>query len=446
MHIESLLKTTHFTCDRHQNQLFHPYIVAAENLIRTHRQINTVGEDKLIFLPAYTSRASPGVVLIKSTGYVIGDCHFVELVYNLNRLAISQSMVDANDPLSRSVFTEKSLIQNFRALLFRYLTFRLFKVPHLSLALSEAYAELACPLSFAVRTADMEHLEKLSEFQWTYVLNHEISHIVFRGLSFHQKKDEFDWVLKTINSHTSMYSTVSAHSGEAVKGEWWARDHELYVANQKQFSEQICNSFDKRIAEEISCDILAHRMNLLNWCLHNKVEYSIDGDACLAALSCTLSAANLINNYQHLLSLLSEFWVRISKSIENGSLLEHEIEKIWTDTNTNAQETFLRGDMGANSAMLGSLASLKGESAIRLDDPQVFEYLNKCISARRTPGTLEHFENRLSRAWSTLSQTAGVCIDTNLVMNIVNRAIRSTTKLSKAEALKQSMINACWDF
>jgi hypothetical protein len=451
MDVARFLARTRFIRSDFPDESRYRFSAEANDLISRFCAAHSLPRADIAFHPAYTSRASPELIRLGSRRHIIWDYHFVELVTSFNLVTLSAALLDGRDATVTASLPRDSLRNHFLASLFKYLSCQLFRRPHLSLALADAFAQLAGPLRTPVPSEDADRLAELEVFQWVYVLHHELVHVYFATVPEADRRQEFDWLAGAFRTMSDVHRLVREHGTAAPLNHggldlyWLSReDYEPYESMLTSYSEQMLRAFDKRIAEEILCDMLALRVTAIASCIGAGAPFRFDDDSCVYALEFSRSAANSINSFRQLLEYLRVFWQRLAQSDERVGLTRSAIEKERQAAATMIQEVFLRGSIGLEAAWYGSVASALGQRELRLDDPHLLAHVEKSMVERQDGLGVEGFDEMLTRAWSSLKDSAHTCVDTEVVEVIFNQSRETAAKLNPAQALEEACSAIGW--
>jgi hypothetical protein len=425
------------------------YSESADAIISLFCKNYAIPRDTIVFHPTYTSRASPELFRLEERLYIVWDYHFAELIQTFNLATIALVLLDAENPITTAGVTRETALSHFRACLFRFLSSQFFRRSHFSLVFAEAFSELACKLGIPTPRDLADRLARLRGFQWSYILHHELAHITFSRLSEQQRKLEFDHVLIVIklvrDNHDIANSLAGRHSRLQSDPEradrWWSAGDDVYGEMLTNFSEKMTSNFDKAIAEEIACDILALRMSVLHWCTANNIPFNFHNHRCVAGMEQVRAAANSINNFRSVLEITRAFWVGLAEEHQvNDKKIPTRlvISELREKARSALQEMFLRGSVGLEAGWYGNVAAALGKKELRLDNKYLHAHLKKSMRERRTGVGIEGFDEQFTQAWQQLIQVATALMDDEVVEPLFEAIQRRMAELSPEQARKKA--------
>ena len=441
-----LARTRHIRfCFPHEDA--YRFSESADTIISRFCEGFSIPRSDIVFYPAYTSRASPELIRLNATWYIVWDYHFAELIHSFNITTLTLLQLDAADPAVAAKVSRDSVVNHFSASLFRFLSCQFFRRPHISVALADAFAQLACELRPPIRRDLADRVMLLRNFQWSYVLNHELAHIYFASLSEQERKQNFDrlgWTIEMIKDiHGSVHHYAKSHPEwrSHQEGKWWSGETDAYERMLRRFSEKMVSNFDRRIAEEIVCDTLALQSAVIHWCLLNDTPFDFEHSGCVSSMELVRSAANALNNFRLVLEVLRSFWEGLAQHHQ-----QHE-EQGWSPSVIGKerkkaasviQEVFLRGSMGMEAAWYATVASALGQSELRLDNPQLLAHMEKSMKERETGECVEGFDETFTRAWHELQQVALALMEDEVVDMLFETVRQKAAELSPQQALQRA--------
>jgi hypothetical protein len=353
------------------------------------------------------------------------------------------------DPLVAASIERKALIRHFLAGIAKFLACQLIDYPHLSLALGVAYNSWGNPLRVPIPRDAHDQLTELLDFQRYYVLDHEFMHIRFATATEQERQEEFDDVrrhiqfIKTLHGQAHEYAQAN-HGRSDQSKHFWSVENDVYEARLKHFADNMEDSFDKRIAEEIACDTLALRTVVLDWCAANHVSFNLEDERCAQAIERACSAASAINNFRLVLETLRNFWQVLAQLHQTNGWSQSLIEKALNIALSNIQEIFLRGAVGLEVAYFGLMASALGQTTPNLNHPRFVAHLNKSRRRRQTGQGVEGFDERFTMAWFELKKEAQILVHSEMVQGIFDSVQLSIADRSIEEARNEAQEIIGW--
>jgi hypothetical protein len=418
----------------------------AETIIENFCANYSIPRSEITFHPAYTARASPELIRLNSTCYIVWDYHFTELIqsFNLatlvfqgNRMGTEGSLLAANDVVRN----------HFCACLFRFLSCQFFRHPHLSVVLAHAFAEMACALRTPIPRDLFNRLTELREHQWYYVLHHELAHIYFARLSPHEREQEFGKLKGSIELTKYVHEVTHRFAKQnparsATTGHWWSRDNDAFEDLLRRHSEDMLNNFNQSSAEEIVCDYVALSSTVHECCLNAEAPIDFQHNGFVACMEWARSAANSINNFRYLLEFLRMFWLGLARKHEEPLTKGCFRAVIAQERETAAggiQEIFLRASLGSEIGWYSIVARALGQSELRLDDPQLAAYVEKSRKEREAGQGVEGFDESFTRAWAELATFAQRFMSDELIDSLFGVVRQKTAELLPQQALKEAL-------
>jgi hypothetical protein len=421
---------------------------AAERIISVFCGISSVARQDVVFHPTYTSRASPELIRLHRRWYVVWDYHFAELIHSLSFTTLTLQLLEAGKLDATPSVGRESIDNHLRASVFRFLSCQFFRRPSLSVALSQAFEELAGPLRVPIPRAFAELLAQQRTLQWSYTLWHELAHVYYATRSEEERAGELESVRQRIEVTEAMHRTVheaaNAHPGLLSESAWWAIENDTFVGMMKQFSQDMRGNFDETIGEEFICDGLAFRLTVLHGCTVNGVPFDFNDEGCVALMESARSAVNALNNFRLMLDLSRSYWEGLAKRYSENGLSDSTIAEERSKALSRIQEVFLRGSAGLETAWFGTVASALGRTELPMDDPQLLAHVDKSILQRRTGEGIEGFDEAYTKAWNELLQVALALMDESVVKLIFDIARQTTSERSPETALKKAKAALDW--
>lgn len=423
-----LLKTRHIRQDFEHEERYSFYGDAKVS-INSFCKAFSLSPDNIEFYPAYTSRASPEIIKIKSKWYIIWDYHFAELINTFNIITITNHAYESGDEYIRSNVSKESIQEHFLCCLFKYLSSQFFREPHISYAFGDISSQLSRPFSAPISAENSEKLNNLEKFQWLYLINHELSHIFFSGLSDVNKEINYIYLREVIKQKKSFPKI------QGVSDEFYSSEDPLYYKQLEDFSNGMLNEFNELLAEEMVCDNISYKSTFKNWIESREINSKKDY---LNAFQYTGAAINQVNNYSLLLLYIKLFWGKVVELYKSGEKITSElVEEVRESISNLVEEVFLRGSIGFDMSKFETLRNM-------YTTEEIVQYLYQSTTERRNNTGIEGFDNNLAEGWMNLKNYAGSCVSFTAVKTVLKIFDSSKEKLTPKQALHESQVFIDW--